>query len=938
MRFTDPLYLLLVLPVVAGLYWSWRHVHGMAKNRKRLAFAVRLVLVALCLVALSGPQAVRPNQGLATMFVIDWSDSVTDEDKQAAVRFVGRAMETLGPEDVAGVVVAGVRPVLETAVGGRRPFRGIQSKVDGSGTDLAAAVRLAAATLPEGHGRRIVVLSDGNENRGDLAQAAEVASTERVPIDTVTLGTRARRAEASVLELRTPNEVRADEPFQARVVVESTIQQPATLVIDRDGTVVARQQVVLDAGKSSFTIDQKLAKAGFFRYRASLEVGRDSDNRNNLGASFTAVKGKPKVLVLQGDPSKMELTTALRSHGVDVDHAGPSQVPVRPEELQRYDAVILNDLNAMLVTEGQMKILQSAVRDTGIGLAMVGGENSFLPGGWYGTPVAEALPVDLNIRQRKSFPSTSVLVVVDASGSMGATEDGVQKIQLAAKAAEETVKLLSPLDRISVVGSTDGIEAVAPMQELKDKDSVIRQIRRLRPGSGGIYAQPSVKYADRILRAENTRVRHHIFLGDGADVDDYGQSLAVISQMRSDKITTSVVAIGDGKDVPFLKAMAAAGGGNFYLATKASKLPAIFTQDVAVMSRSAIEEVTFVPEMKLGEEMLRGFVPSDFPALFAYCLADARPLARVGLVSPKRDPILASWQYGLGTSLAFMSDAQARWASRWVGWDGFGRFWAQGVRVMSRKSATNNYEVNVDHEGGKGVVDLRATDRLGNPVSASEVKVTVSSPNGESQDVVLTQEAPGQFSGSFAASELGSYIVSVAESAPNGSVRVNASGFSVPYPPEYRTSRSNTALLAQVAETSRGAELKDPSQALRPITEPGETIKDIWMWFVLAAAVMLPFDVGVRRIALPLREALAKVWQRFVRRQRPESVPNKTIDRLRVARDRVAPTIVVSPPLTPKAPTSEGVERAKPKAPTAPGSTAAALLEKRRKRQEGDPP
>ena len=34
----------------------------------------------------------------------------------------------------------------------------------------------------------------------------------------------------------------------------------------------------------------------------------------------------------------------------------------------------------------------------GIGFGMVGGENSFLPGGWYGTPVAEALPVDLRDR------------------------------------------------------------------------------------------------------------------------------------------------------------------------------------------------------------------------------------------------------------------------------------------------------------------------------------------------------------------------------------------------------------------------------------------------------------------------------------------------------------------------------------------------------------
>lgn len=908
----------------------------MAKGRKRLAFVMRAALAALLVVAASGPQSKRANSGLGTMFVVDRSDSVSDEDKRAADLFVGRALQSLGPDDIAGVVAFGAQPVMDSAPSGRRNFAGIQSKVDGSASDLAAALRLAAATLPTGKGRRVIVLSDGNENRGDAEQAAEVAASERIQLDVVELGTKPRAAEASVLELRTPSETRAEEPFEARVVVESSVAQEGTLVIDRDGVVVARQKVQLDKGKTTVALDQKLSSPGFFRYRATLEVSGDTDTRNNIGASFTSVRGKPRILLLQGNKSKIELATALRNQGLDVSLYGPEGVPTRPEELQSFDVVVLNDFNAALINPAQMKLLQSGVRDTGVGLAMIGGENSFLPGGWYGTPVAEALPVDLNIRQRKSYPSTTVLIVVDASGSMGAMEDGVEKIALAAKAAEETIKLLSPLDRVGVVGSTDGIQAVAPVQELKDKDFVIGQAKKLRPGMGGIYAEPSMQYADKTLRQEPTKVRHLLLLADGSDVDTYGTSLEIASGMRRDKITTSVVAIGDGKDVPFLKALAATGGGRFYLATQASKLPAIFTQDVAVMSRSAIEELTFVPELRAGDEVTRGFVPSDFPALFAYCLADARPLSKVGLVSPKRDPILASWQYGLGSSLAFTSDAQSRWAARWIGWEGFGRFWAQAMRSVSRKATLNDYQLDVSHNGGKGEIRLKAADRLGRPLTGTDMTVRVGSPHGDPQDVALTQEAPGVFSGTFPATDLGSYIVSVAENSPSGDKRVSATGFSVPYPPEYRSYRSNSPLLNMLTQTTGGKKLVDPRDALRKLADPGESIEDIWAIFAICAVLLLPLDIAVRRIVVPFSEIYHWMLNRLRPGRAEQSQRIETVGRLMTAKQRVSDRTTVEsesearPVVSAPIPSRPAERRDKHV------SAASKLLEERRKRQSKD--
>lgn len=934
-RFTDPLYLLLAVPVLVGLAWSFRYVHGMAKGRKRFAFVVRGALALLLVAALAGPESLRPNVGVCTMFLVDRSDSIGDADRGRASEFVDQAMRQIAPEDRAGVVVFGRDAALDAAPGGRRELGPLLSKIDPSASDLAGAIRLASAAFPEGKARRIVVLSDGNETAGDAEEAADVAAVERIPIDFIPLGTEEAALEVAVLDLQAPTEVRAGEPFDVRVVVDASRPARGVLTLDRDGRVVQEIPVQLDSGKSALVVPQKLEGAGFHRYRATLRVEGDRDIRNNIGMGFVAVRGKPKVLLAQGDLEDRTLADAIAGKGIDVELIGPGGMPARAEDFQNYDAVIFNDLNAATLLESQMKRVQSAIRESGVGFAMIGGEDSFLPGGWYGTPIAEALPVDLNIRQRKSFPSTSILIMVDASGSMGMVEDGMTKIRLAAKAAEETVKLMSPLDRVGVGGSTDGIEMVAPMQRLTNKASVISQIRKLSTGGGGIYCRPTVQRAEKILVAEPSKVRHFILLADGADCDQQEGCNGIVARMRLAKITTSVVAIGDGPHVPFLRRLAQIGGGRFYLAKRAGQLPAIFTQDAAVMSRSAIEEGVFLPKVQAGEEILRGIGLDTIPPLYAYCLTDSRPLARTGMRTAKDDPLLATWQYGLGTTLAFTSDAQPRWAAPWVGWDGFSQFWAQATRAISRRATRNEYDTVVRYEGGKGRVEVKAFDKFGNALPAIDAEVRVAAPSGAAKDVPLTQQAPGVFTGEFDAGELGSYIVTVAENDVGGGKRVNATGFSLPYPAEYRTYRANTPLLERLAEITGGQKLGSPVEAFRPVPEAGRSISELWPLFVFLAALLLPFDVGVRRLALPLGEMLARAWNGLrSRRQAQPSTTGATVERLQRAKERVTQR---SAPVTvePSAPDRPAEDR-RPSTPSptpAAGSAAKRLLEAKKKRE-----
>ena len=935
MRFTSPAYLLLLIPAIAGLVYSYRHVFGLAKSRKQLAFGIRALLAAIVIVALAGPESYSPNTGLCTVFILDRSDSVLDADRAKQEKFVEAALQKQTPDDSSAVVIFGRNAVIESSPSSRKTLGKLLSKVDGSASDLAGAIRLASAVFPQGKGRRIIVLSDGNETAGDVIGASQVAQADGIEIDTLALGSIRPKGEVVVNSLEVPQTTREGQPFEMRAIIESAGAQSGVLQVDRDGLVIKTIPVRLEDGSNSILIPDMIASTGFRRYRVTLKADQDQDTRNNVGVGFVNVKGRPRILILQDSIRDRSLETALLKNSIIPDIATPSGIPTRAEQLQNYDAILLNDINAANFTPGQMKLIANTVRDTGVGLAMVGGENSFLPGGWYGSAIADALPVDLNIRQRKSYASASVLIMADASGSMSMVEDGYQKIRLAAKAAEETVKLMSPLDRVGVAGSTDGIEFVAPMQQLNNKSAVISQIEKLSTGGGGIYIRPSMEEAFKVLRKEPSKVRHFILLADGADADEQEGAIAIANQMNGEKITTSVVAIGDGKDVAFLKRLAAMGGGRFYLAAHANQLPAIFTQDAAIMSRSAIEEGAFIPKVVAGDEIVKGFLGESVPPLLAYCLSDGKPLAKVILRSPKDDPILATWQYGLGTSLAFTSDAQARWASRWVPWGGFGPFWSQVTRSISRRTTTNRYQMTVKNRAGKAILEVTATDSLGNPVNQSDAKVRISAPDGSSKEVALSQTAPGEYKSEFEADRMGSYILTIAEKSGTTGAQVSSSGFSVPYPPEYRTTRPNKPLLAEVAKTTGGKELTDPKQALRAIKNPGASISELWPLFVLIAAVLLPLDIAIRRIALPIGEIL-NLARRAIpnRKDSPVTQQEQIVGRLQQAKNRVQ---------TPKAESTQSntthqnpseQSPAPNEAPKNPAKIASALLEAKRKRNE----
>lgn len=939
MRFTNPLFLIALIPIFAGLYWSFFQVQGMARARKIRAFVLRGLMSTLLVFALAGPEMYRANKGTCTVFLVDRSDSIRDKDRARQEAFIDEAISKMPDTDQAAIVVFGGTASIESSPGGRRSVRRIESRVEGSTTDIAGAVRLASATFPEGKAKRIVLLSDGNETQGDLRGAAQVAALDNISIDVISLGQAEGTTEVLVSSLEVPDSGKEGQPFEIRVNIDSHGVRSGRVRLDRDGIVVADKVVELHDGRNTILFPQTISQVGLQRYRATVEANGDTDTRNNMGAGFINVRGRPKVLIAQNKIDDKALATALQSQSIAVDLVGPSGLPTRPEQYQAYDSIILNDINAANVPDSIRNAIVTASKDSGIGLAMIGGEDSFLPGGWYGTNVIDALPVDLNIRQKKSIAAASVFILADCSGSMGAIEDGQPKVKLASRAAEETIKMLGPMDRVGVAGSSDGIEMVAPMQSAENKENAINGARKLAVTGGGIYIRPSITKAFEVLSQEPSKTRHFVLLADGADSTDWDTVFDTAVAMRALKITTSVVAIGDGKDVPNLKKLAAIGGGRFYLALKAAQLPAIFTQDTAVMSRSAIEEGAFLPKITQMDEAIQGIFDGGAPPLLAYCLTESKPLSKVLMKTKKDDPLLMTGRNGLATTFAFTSDAKSKWARNWVPWSGFGSFWSQLVRSIGRQAPRNNYQIEVKQDAGKAKVMVIGRDPNGNPLNAPDTPIRIGAPDGSSKELILNQTGPGMYESEFETKGVGSYVVTVVEPDGKGGARVQTAGASVSYPAEYRVLKPNTPLLAETASTTKGKTVTKPTDIFRPVELQGKSLSELWPMLLFLSILVLPFDIATRRIVVPLGELLKtrKKTKTTQEQELPIAGLKTAKKRAQEKTPRIQPTQTgIFEDMKATRPTQDvkaSVEEPT-KTETTSGSTASALLAKKRNRSD----
>ncbi|MFN3477495.1 MAG: vWA domain-containing protein, partial [Candidatus Methylomirabilales bacterium] len=241
----------------------------------------RGLLLFLILFAFLRPQVPYRSDRLNILFLLDTSDSIPFEKRLSTFASLKEAARFMGQEDTAGLLLFGSEPSL--VVPPERRFhlpKRLPPLPPSRATDIEKAIHLALAALPREGGRRIVLLSDGNENRGSALEAAEAARAEGVEIYSFPLR-QTFEGEVVVEEMILPQEVKEGEAFILKIVAWSAKEGGAHLSLFRDGSFVGSQKVRLKPGKNVFAYQQVLEEPGFHLYQVRLEAEGDSIEENN---------------------------------------------------------------------------------------------------------------------------------------------------------------------------------------------------------------------------------------------------------------------------------------------------------------------------------------------------------------------------------------------------------------------------------------------------------------------------------------------------------------------------------------------------------------------------------------------------------------------------------------------------------------------------------
>ncbi len=891
-EFAQPLYLLLIPPLV---YLTWRlaknSLADMSGFRSKFSMGLRIAIILLLVLALAGARSITDVNRHCVVFVLDVSDSISKAKQKSALDYVNKSLSGIKSDEKVGMVVFGSDALIEQVPGIGMKLDKIHSVPRTNQSDISQALALALAVFPDRTAKKIVLITDGNETRGKVLEQASLVGAAGVSVDVVPIEVDNSR-ETLLDKMLVPGMVKAGEPFDIKVVAQSTQPVAASVRVIRNGVPVETKSVQLVKGKSILTFRQSIPKAGSYEFEALLDSTVDTRTENNKAVGFTQVKGKPRVLYVEGVPQQAGyLRKALASREMIVDQVDMHGIPKTLPEYRAYDMLVFSDIPAWSMNPEQMSMIRSSVRDLGVGFTMIGGENSFGAGGYFDTPIEETLPVDMSVKKTKILPSAAVVVVMDKSGSMGAPEGGRTKIELANDAAASVVKLLQPVDYVSVVVCHDYPVVAVKLTPAQNKERIYSEISTIRAEGGGITVFPSMNAAYGVIKPAPTRLKHIILLADGSDCDEQDGTVALVQQMAAKKITVTTVAIGDGPHVPFLKAVAYAGKGGFYLAKRAGDLKAIFTKDVMQVSKSVLVEEPFAPKMDPNSPELSGIDPGTVPVLLGYVATSPKPAASVSMLTNKDDPLLATWQFGLGRSAAFTSDCKARWSSHWLSWAGYGKFWTQVLRSTMRKSGSSDFQSMVDIVNGVGYVTIDAVDAKGEFVNSMKFKGSLVRPDMKSSQLNIHQTGPGRYEADFTADDTGSYVVSVVRSdqkatAPDTSV------VSIPYPQEYKCLNPDNSILKRIAETTGGSISPDPKRIFGGGFRPTKDYSDLWRLFTLLSIVLLPIDIAVRRLAVNYPEfinlmstVLSKLTSNRVKPVRlPEAKPEETASALLAAK------------------------------------------------------
>ena len=725
MTFDHAWALLALLLPLGWAGWEWR------ETARRTALGLKAAAFVCIVLALSGPRMVVYQTKVAVAVLADTSASVSAQDlaRESAIasqmeRAAGRHWTRLIP------FARGTRTVAleERSKDGGWQLRHTAGAA-GRGTDLENAIRDGVAALPAGMVPRLLLISDGNENLGSVARAIWQARQLGVPIDTVALAGRPRpglRLESVTI----PGQVFSGERFPIDVAVEAPGASHARVELTAEGKTIGSSEVELAAGLNHLRLQASINAVGAVALAGKIAAGDLGEARFEDSVTLRS----PRVLLVSRDPAASEehIVRVLHANQFEVQQA-PGGVPSRLDDFQ---LVAINNWDMESIPASAKAALEAYVKQGG-GLVWIAGEHNIYVDkkGKAEDALERTLPAKL--APPRSPEGTAVVLIIDKSSSM----EG-RKIELARLAAIGVVENLRPIDSVGVLIFDNSFQWAVPIRKAEDRASIKKLIAGITP-DGGTQIAPALTEAYQRILPQPAMYKHIVLLTDG--ISEEGDSMTLTKEALANHVTISTVGLGQDVNRAFLEKVAANADGKSYFLNDPSGLEQILLHDVEEHTGMTAVEKAIAPKVVHQAELLDGVGMENAPQLKGYVRFLARPTSDTILTADREDPLLVRWQYGLGRSAVFTSDAKNRWAANWVQWPGFDKLWANIFRDLLPHAPQSETTADFDRASEELVVDYRLSRNVEDPARTPDIFVL--GPDGFHAPLKMGKVAAGHYRG-----------------------------------------------------------------------------------------------------------------------------------------------------------------------------------------------
>ena len=858
-------------PLAVWVWWMHRNgYHGLARGRANAALVVRMLLLGLFVALLAEPRSVRSTDRLSVVFALDSSDSIGRDASEKGAEYIAKVVSQKPEEDEAGLVTFAANAAVELPPRESFPLEGgsiiLNSRISPDATNIEQSLSLAAAMLPEDTRGRIVLISDGAETTGNLKPVLDNLKSRGISVDVKPI-TYSYDKEVWIERLELPQRIQLNERYDASVVVSSLQAGKGQLKLTENGQLIADVPIEYKPGKNRYDLPMELKTPGYLEYQATIEpeAGQDHLTQNNRADGYLYIEGKGKVLLVT-DPSGTEdewkaLRQSLARAEREVEVMPALNVPRDALSLLPYDCIILCNVERFSLDEAQMQAMHDAVFNEGTGFLMIGGARSFGPGGYHKTVIEDALPVSMDITNKKVLPKGALCIILH-------TCEFPEGNTWAKRITKEAIKVLSARDEIGVIDYEGGEQWVVKLGDVGDYEAIATKINAANPGDMPAFA-PTMELGFKALKDSDAASKHMIIISDGDPAPPPGPLLKSFS---TEGITVSTVSIfpHGGQEVAVMRSIADLTGGRYYFPDDPNKLPTIFFKEARTLKRNMVFKGDVKVESGFASPVLRGI--DAIPHLDGYVLTSlkesglpenilfTRPEGDAGI----DDPILSVWRYGLGTTAAYTADFTSFLGPKWVNWAKFDPFIKQLMIRISRVRQPGHLRMWAYSTGAEGVVmaeDFHPDEMF------LDVAAQISGPNDRREMVTLKQVAPRRYQAEFPQWGAGRYQVTLLGKAGPREDRATG-GFIVSYSPEYLKFTSNWNILRQIQEQTGGQMLdadtdtqtaQAAAQQIFNRRQTKTTSQPVFDWFLIALCCLIPLDVGIRRIQIDGKMILASL-------------------------------------------------------------------------------